>query len=91
MSAPHPLRDVTNWREDAPAAEPPLMRIVARTPAATVSPLADADWHLLFEAVLARLRDVAVNPADAATVVPECVQALEWLQGMLDVRRLAPR
>jgi hypothetical protein len=53
--------------------------------------LSAADWHLLFDAVMCRLREAASQPATAAVVVPECVEALEHLQALLDPHRTAAR
>ena len=50
-------------------------------------PLSEADWHLLFDAVTARLKKAVERPDTLAGVVPECVEALEWLQDRLDPLR----
>jgi hypothetical protein len=83
MTANPTCRQDTPRRDDMRRTEAPIMRIVPRTLPALPQPLDAADWHLLFDAVLARLHAVAENPATAATAVPECVQAMQCLQTML--------
>ena len=50
-------------------------------------PLSEDDWHLLFNAVTARLKNAVERPDTLAGVVPECIEALEWLQGRLGPQR----
>jgi hypothetical protein len=46
--------------------------------------LTATDWHLLFDAVKGRLLAAAGSPDTTAQVVRECVEALDYLQGMLE-------
>lgn len=92
MVAQNPRRHAAPaWQSASSNSTPTVspMCIVPRSPtslpldARAEAPLSYADWHLLFDAVKARLRGAATNPATAADV-PECVDALDWLQGKLE-------
>ena len=72
LAAPNP-------RRNPPSAPTPEL------PIDTSGRLSPSDWHLLFDAVMCRLLVAAHSPAAAAVVVPECVDALERLRGMLDL------
>jgi hypothetical protein len=61
---------------------------LALTPPAQAAGIAGEDWQLLFDAVLARLRQRAAQ--DASGAVLECVQALEQLRAALP-HDLGPR
>jgi hypothetical protein len=72
-------------------------RTAAQAPEPGPGPLVDTggvlsedEWHLLFNAVKSRLRTVVDNPATAATVIPECLEALDWLQHELEMRAHRP-
>jgi hypothetical protein len=51
------------------------------------TPLSEADWHLLLNAVKSRLRSVPANPATAEQVVGDCLEAIESLQDLIDPAR----
>ena len=91
LAAQNPCRNTPNWRDGARETEASAERSLPRPPGApaaelpfdTNGRLSASDWNLLFDAVQCRLLAAARSPATAAVVVPECVDALERLRGML--------
>jgi hypothetical protein len=95
MQAENTREDPIEYSPSPPEPGPSCLRIVHSAPASKTPercathnpPLPEADWHLLFNAVKFRLKTAASRPDTVAVVVPECIEALEWLQDRLDPLR----